>query len=270
MLKIRRDSIPSFRTLTELRDEPKSVLEDDDFAILTASGLVGLYRYDSTSNESDDGYAYVGTGPGQWIRDGYADKSRDEEVSGSWEFTDKITLKSGSGGGLNFAGYPTSDITFLDGFSNPRINFDVNNSTSLYVSETRIQALEIVRAKDDLTFDAHGASDLPIGTRNPQPTTVSTTHTLVTDDEETALIFNGSTSGTYSLTVDSAAVAGRWVVVANISDGNVSLTEGTATLTWLNGGGSLITGDRTLGIGGIATLYFTATGAALVYGGGIS
>ena len=266
--KVTRSALPVYQYTTEL-DGEGSVF-NNDVAFLTEVGKTGTYRYDSTSNLTADDYAVVGTGPGQWLRENYASATRDEEITGAWEFTDKITLKKGSAGGLNFEGYPNSDISFRDGGSNPRINFGVNNVDVFYISETTLQAEKQIKAEGDLTFDAFGYSDLPIGTRRPPHLTMAGNGAVVANNEQTVIEYTGSAaSPPHSLTTAGVGGEGKWVIVMNTSSNALTISEGAGTLTWVSELG-VVTGDRTLAVGGVCTLYYKAVSDILMYGGGIS
>jgi hypothetical protein len=85
-------------------------------------------------------------------------------------------------------------------------------------------------------------------------------------------IVNCGGAGGYTFTVDSDfGVAGYIMTLLNASGGSVTIAETLAgNLNWLNGAGALVTGSRTLAVGGVATIWMATATAAYLWGSGIT
>jgi hypothetical protein len=89
----------------------------------------------------------------------------------------------------------------------------------------------------------------------------------VAADNGKALRFTGAGGQTFTADGD-LATDGNFIL---LNDGSASLTvAGSASLSWFNGSGTIPTGNRTLAVGGIMTLYHTGSGNYLAWGSGLS
>jgi hypothetical protein len=266
--KVTRSALPVYQSTTELAGEGN--VFNNDVAFLTEVGKTGTYRYDSTSNLTADDYAVVKTGPGQWLRENYPAIDRDESINGAWEFTDRVLAKDGGSGGLGFINHSNTYIRLTAPLEVSTLRFDVDSNEVLTMTTSSITAEKQIKAESDLTFDAHGFNDLPIGTRRPPHITMSGNGAIVANSEQTVIEYTGTASSPpHSLTTSGVGGEGKWVIVMNTSSNALTISEGSGTMKWVSEAG-IQTGDRTLAVGGVITIYYKGSTGRLVYGGGIS
>lgn len=106
-----------------------------------------------------------------------------------------------------------------------------------------------------------------VGFRGLPGRTFATSSNTAASDNGSVVIFTGAGGQTFTGDTDlvSAGVCQIWNI------GSASLTVAVSgTLSWLNGGGSIPTGSRTLAIGGVVTIYHNGSGNYFVYGTGLS
>lgn len=82
------------------------------------------------------------------------------------------------------------------------------------------------------------------------------------------IVYYTSTGG-HTFTADTDPSINSLVTLLNVGSGNLTIA-GSGSLQWYNGSGSVLTGSRTLAVGGIATLWQFTSGAWKVWGTGIS
>jgi hypothetical protein len=101
----------------------------------------------------------------------------------------------------------------------------------------------------------------------------------ISGSSNTAATDNGTTiaytaSGGHTFTIDTDLSAnGSIVTIINVGSGNLTIAETLAgNLMWLAGSGSLTTGSRILGVGGIAVVYRPSydSNNAYIWGAGLS
>lgn len=124
-------------------------------------------------------------------------------------------------------------------------------------------------AADDMWMTL-GGTGYPIGYRGMPSRTITTSDSTAATDNGRTVLFTGAGSQTF--TVDSDfGTASNIMVILNGGTGSLAIAESlSGTMTWLNGGGSLSTGSRTLAIGGIATIWMVDATNAYIWGSGIS
>lgn len=83
-------------------------------------------------------------------------------------------------------------------------------------------------------------------------------------------IFRYTGTGGHTLTFPNTVTAGGIMSVVNEGSGNLTLAGSSVTINWFNGSGTVSTGSRTLAVSGVATIWYVTTGAAYVWGTGIS
>lgn len=79
-------------------------------------------------------------------------------------------------------------------------------------------------------------------------------------------------TGGHSFDVPGSVIAaGGLITLANDGTGSFTITASAgATLQWLNGSGTVVSGTRTIAVGGVVTLYMVATTVPTIWGVGIS
>lgn len=93
-------------------------------------------------------------------------------------------------------------------------------------------------------------------------------YTLVAADSGRQRVYSGA--GGHTLTLPSSTLT-LYSVVSIVAAGAAITISAAGTLTWLNGSGALPTGNRTLAIGGIATLHHVPDSTNWsIYGVGLS
>jgi hypothetical protein len=153
----------------------------------------------------------------------------------------------------------TMELSVDDSTTEGRLNLLTLDASS---SDNRIDV------EGDVVFDAHGDTNLRIGTRRPPFWISSADYTTTDADEENVIKFDGSIART--LTVATASVINRWIVILNATGLPMDIEEGTGlTLSAYTAGGAPLTGDRTLAAGGAMTVYWDSTSTAIVYGTGV-
>lgn len=93
-------------------------------------------------------------------------------------------------------------------------------------------------------------------------------YTLVANDRSRQIRYSGA--GTQTITLPSSILSiGSVVQLCNAGSGSITISA-AGTLSWFNGGGSILAGNRTLAVGGIASLLQTSATTWDVSGVGIS
>lgn len=120
----------------------------------------------------------------------------------------------------------------------------------------------------DVTFTV--GSSRGVGYRGMPSRTITTSDSTAATDNGRSILFTGAGSQTFTVDSDFGA-AENICVVLNGGTGALSIAESlSGTMTWLNGGGSLSTGTRTLAIGGIATIWMVDANNAYIWGVGLT
>ena len=106
---------------------------------------------------------------------------------------------------------------------------------------------------DTVLYDAD-SNDRLIAYRRNVGRYVATSTTVSQDDDDSFIQYNGA--GGDNLTLLDPGAAGTTVTVKNAGSGVLNILEDTGnTLSWFNGS-SILTGDRTLAVGGVMTLLY--------------
>ena len=110
---------------------------------------------------------------------------------------------------------------------------------------------------DTVLYDVSG-NDRLIAYRRNIGRYVAGSTTLSQDDDDSFIHYNGA--GGDTLTLLDPAAAGTTVTVKNAGSGAFSIEEDTGnTLNWFNGS-SVLTGNRSLAVGGVMTLKYDSSG----------
>lgn len=109
---------------------------------------------------------------------------------------------------------------------------------------------------------------LEVGFRNMARNDQNGNYTLLTGDRAGSIIYGGGGGHTYTLPVGLAL--GIFTII-NFGTGTLTLSASTpANLAWANGSGVISTGNRTLAIAGIATVWSPSSGNWYVWGTGLT
>ena len=286
--RIRRDFIPAYRSLDtmvdDLDDNRADILEND-YCVLSLGSNTSLFYFRNSlvpsegwDNEqpADPANIYNRIGvPNQancWQRAFQTMTNYPESILADWTTWGKFSFRPGDATttlGLQFSS------RMFTGLSSPTVGtmeLSVDDSTT----EGRLNLLTLdastsdnrIDVEGDVVFDAHGDTNLRIGTRRPPFWISSADYTTTDADEENVIKFDGSIART--LTVATASVINRWIVILNATGLPMDIEEGTGlTLSAYTAGGAPLTGDRTLAAGGAMTVYWDSTSTAIVYGTGV-
>lgn len=112
----------------------------------------------------------------------------------------------------------------------------------------------------------YGGSE--IGLRDIPRNARTSSYTIVSSDR--GKIVTHGTGAADTFTFDDSLPIGSVVMVTNYGTGPLTLAGSGVTIEWLNGSGTLSTGNRTLAIAGTATFWKPAAGFWDVWGAGIS
>ena len=137
---------------------------------------------------------------------------------------------------------------------------------SVNKSEDQINDCAEKSADEDI-LGAWTIQTQPIAVTRVKEREITTSDTVLQADEQAVIRYTGV--GGHALTFD-ALLADTVGTVKNVGSGSITLTPGTATITWLDGTGSSPTGARTLGPGSVIEYHYTATGAVEIWGNGLS
>lgn len=107
-----------------------------------------------------------------------------------------------------------------------------------------------------------------VGYRNLLRNDQNGNYTLLTTDRGYMIIYGGAG---HTFTLPTGLALGLFTII-NFGTGNITLTSasGAANLAWADGGGAITTGNRTLAIAGICTLWSPSSGNWYVWGTGIT
>lgn len=108
---------------------------------------------------------------------------------------------------------------------------------------------------------------LEVGFRQLNDRTFSASDNTVAGDAGKMVSYTGT--GGHTFTADTDMVVSAILTVRNAGTGTLTLA-GSASLQWYNGSGAISFGNRTLAIGGIATMYQGSAGNYLVWGTGLT
>ena len=122
-----------------------------------------------------------------------------------------------------------------------------------------ISTTEVMTLTSSIVNFPNGAlqyGGIEVGYRGlPLSRAIAVTGALVQTDNGKKVTLSGST-----FTLSGAALtAGTTVLIMNLANSSKTLAPGSGTLNWLNGSGSITAGNRTLAIGGVATMHFDGT-----------
>jgi hypothetical protein len=97
---------------------------------------------------------------------------------------------------------------------------------------------------------------------------VTNTDSTAATDAAGVVRFTGGNTFTFTADSDPASLA--LVTLINAKSGGTLTISGSVSLDWFNGSGTISSGNRTLAIGGWATLYHVGAGAWYILGTGLS
>jgi hypothetical protein len=137
------------------------------------------------------------------------------------------------------------------------IQFGTNNALRATISSTGVFAY---RADG-------GATDYEVGFRDLPFRAVTSNVAIVATDRGKMLAFAGSTGG-QTITVNSTLGTGGICTILNVS--SVPVTIAASALSWLSGSGAVLTGSRTLAVGGVITAWFDGVSTNYIWGTGVS
>jgi hypothetical protein len=159
------------------------------------------------------------------------------------------------------AEYGTSGSTLLlrmtkDGSGNYRANVSTYNAAA---------PIDISAAAVNYT---PGGSGVPqeIGFRGLRERTTPGSDNILASDNGRCVVYAGGDGGIYNLGANTAEAL---ITIKNGGTGYVVLTQNANTIYWFTGAG-LVTGNRTLVPGGIATCHYSSPGVWHVWGSGLS
>lgn len=289
--RIRRDFIPAYRTLDFMVDDltnNRSDLEENDYCVYTYGPQTGLFYYIPIQGVPAEGWdnekspitaATVLNRIGEpgvagcWQRAFQTMSNYPASILADWNTWGAFAFRPGDATttlGLEF------QSRFYTGISSPTLGtmeLSVDDSST----EARLNLLTLdasssdnrIDVEGDVVFDAHGDTNLRIGTRRPPFWISSADYTTTDADEENVIKFDGSIART--LTVATASILHRWIVILNATGLPMDIEEGTGlTLSAYTAGGAPLTGDRSLAAGGAMTVYWDSTSTAIVYGTGLN
>lgn len=144
-------------------------------------------------------------------------------------------------------------------------------------------ALNITRTADAITSQEYGNSTdnpphvfygdvrmdtQPLGYRNLISRAFSSSDSTAATDAGKMLFYSGSGGHTLTLDADLPSSGG---IVTIMNGGSAALTiAASGTLSWMNGSGTISTGNRTLAVGGIVTARHASSGDYHIWGAGLS
>lgn len=121
---------------------------------------------------------------------------------------------------------------------------------------------------DATVFTDPKAVSNKIGIRNPGERTISGNASFQQNDSGQIIRYTGG--GSHTLSMDTL-LGGTTIIVKNAGSGTLTIGEGgSGTLSFFDGGGSLSTGSMTLAIAGVATIHYSGTNAADIWGNGLT
>ena len=202
--------------------------------------------------------------------------SADFTVTGTWSFASEPILNNN----VALKGGLVGDVSQVDLIQMGLGDVMVVGDSTVDMATTALAAMEIniagtpvaqfeTPANGSLNLIDRDGSFQEAGFRGARKWSINSDFSLTQVQEDMVVDFNGATAG-QTITADTLKV---WttITVKNTSSNPVTLGEGTATLTHLDGSGVIgATGDLTLAVGGVATLYWDGNSDVHVWGVGIS
>lgn len=122
------------------------------------------------------------------------------------------------------------------------------------------------KSKDEDILGNWTKQTQPLAVTRVKERTVSGNDTVTQGDEQSVIRYTGAGN---SLTFD-VLLEDTVGTVKNVGTGDLTLTEGTANLTHLDGSGTPPTGNRILGPGSVMEYHYTDIGEVEIWGNGLS
>ncbi len=257
-------------SVTDSGDHVRAALNTGNFALdFTPSGY-------SFGNSTDDPtFSFLGTGKGT--------------VTGGWTFSGDTSVPNVGVAGvvigtINGGVIPVTQYVNSSQSANNRvwrsyvnglqyiidIDDDANTSTkpglTLIRSTTSLTEVDLGNITDNSIVKCSAAGALrEVGFRSGESNVQNTPYTLAQTDNG-RIVESGATAGG-TITVPVLA-QGTLITYINGTSGTITLTGSSVTLRLGNSPGT--TGNRTLAQWAAATIYYTATNVAYVFGGGVT
>lgn len=292
------DSFLHFDDVTALKAYSSGSLQDKQLALVENCGIDGtrgslrLYIWDAAysvaplepwSLQPDD----IASGPGRW-RSGNTIIG-DEPAT----FNNKVTFASNDV--INFntnnatenaklqfvtftesvsgSGYGISG-TAANGLDTDRVNIVADDVARVEVSVADTVITNTAKLDGDATYNApHIPASRPIGGRRPNNISHAAGTLAFTPATYEETVIRCTAAGvTVNFSGVAAGEVGCWCQVLNSSAGNISLSMTGVSYNVYLGGDGLLTGSTTLtlGTGGVASIYYSATSTLEITGSGLS
>ncbi len=136
---------------------------------------------------------------------------------------------------------------------------------SVSKTEDQINDAAELSANNSFTGD-NDINGNPIAVKRVLERTITGNGVVEQTDEQRVIRYTGA--GGNTLLVNSL-LQGTVVTIKNVGTGDLTLSQGTVALTWLEGG-TTSTGSRTLAAGSVIELHYATAGIAEIWGNGLS